>query len=39
LSRAPPGSRRAIAPLAIKSLGGIGSIVTGAGISPQDALR
>jgi predicted aldo/keto reductase-like oxidoreductase len=31
--------RRNIAPLAIKSLGGTGSIVTGAGVSPQDAIR
>lgn len=31
--------RRQIAPLAMKSLGGSGSIVTQAGISPQDAIR
>jgi predicted aldo/keto reductase-like oxidoreductase len=35
----PELNRRNIAPLAIKSLGGNGSIVTGAGISPQDAIR
>jgi uncharacterized protein len=35
----PELNRRNIAPLAIKSLGGDGSIVTGAGISPQDAIR
>lgn len=31
--------RRGIAPLGMKSLGGNGSIVTQAGISPQDAIR
>jgi uncharacterized protein len=35
----PELNRRNIAPLAIKSLGGNGSIVTGAGVSPQDAIR
>jgi len=35
----PELQRRKIAPLGMKSLGGSGSIVTKAGISPQDAIR
>jgi predicted aldo/keto reductase-like oxidoreductase len=35
----PELNRRNIAPLGMKSLGGNGSIVTAAGLSPQDAIR
>ncbi len=35
----PELNRRGIAPLGMKSLGGNGSIVTQAGIAPQDAIR
>jgi uncharacterized protein len=35
----PELNRRNIAPLGMKSLGGNGSMVTGAGLSPQDAIR